>query len=83
MSTNGMPGPGGSLGRCAVCGENFLLEILLNKVVKEIEVNGCDQRLFAHEKCVREFEGKQLIELPEKSPLRIAAEKANADDPNQ
>ena len=48
----GMPGIGGSLGTCAVCGEGFLTEILLNQTVSQVVVDGFDRQLSIHtEKC--------------------------------
>lgn len=52
-----IPGPGGSLGSCAVCGECFLAEILLGKSVDCIGINGLDKNLPVHEKC-----GKAVME---------------------
>lgn len=73
----GIPGPGGSLGKCALCGNDFLLEILLNKTVKSFTVDGCDQTLYGHEDCLKKYTGKRFdaIELPQSSPLRQAYER--------
>ena len=73
--TFGMPGPGGSLGTCALCGKPFLTEILLGRVVKQFEIPQCAQRLFAHEKCLKEYEGKEISDLPDESPIKQAMPK--------
>ena len=72
----GMPGVGGSLGSCALCGEDFLYEILTNTNVETFEIESCHNTLVAHKKCLKEHNGKGLSDLPERSPLRIAFEKA-------
>lgn len=46
-----IPGPGGSLGACAVCGDTFLREILLGESVDCIGINGIDANLPVHRKC--------------------------------
>lgn len=73
----GIPGVGGSLGQCALCGENFLAEILLGKSVKAIEVSGVTQTLYGHDKCIKKYVGEKfdVTELPDASPLRLAYEK--------
>lgn len=75
----GMPGPGGSLGKCALCGNVFLAEILLGKTVQSFTVDGCNQTLYGHKDCLTKYAGKKLdaLELPEASPLRQAYERAN------
>lgn len=73
----GMPGPGGSLGMCALCGGTFLTEIMLGQTVKSFTVNGCDQTLYGHGKCLGKYDtGKPIdvLTLPEGSPLRQAHE---------
>lgn len=52
-----IPGPGGSLGACAVCGECFLTEILQGKSVDCIGINGLAKNLPVHDKC-----GKAVME---------------------
>ena len=79
MDAYGMPGPGGSLGECALCGEPFLKEILFGENVKSFTVPGCSQNLFGHDKCLKEFQGKTMLDLPEKSALRQAYEKQESD----
>lgn len=73
----GIPGIGGSLGQCALCGQNFLLEILLNKPVKSFAVDGVKQTLYGHDDCLKKYTGTlDAADLPESSPLRQAWEKA-------
>lgn len=80
MNAYGMPGPGGSLGECALCGEIFLSEILFGKTVKSFTVPGCRQDLYGHDKCLKEFQGKTMLDLPAKSALRKAYEEQIAKD---
>ena len=70
-----MPGPGGSLGLCALCGDTFMLEILLGKRVQIIEVEGMDKDVCVHDKCltVLRRNGPDWRTLPE-GPLRRAYE---------
>ncbi len=74
----GMPGPGGSLGTCALCGNVFLAEILFGKTVQSFTVDGCNQTLYGHKDCLTKYAGKKfdVLELPESSPLRQAYNKA-------
>ncbi len=76
----GCPGIHGSLGQCAVCGENFLTEIVFNESVDSFTIPQSDQTLYAHKDCLNRMEkmseqNKTMLDLPEKSPLRKAAEK--------
>lgn len=69
----GMPGPGGSLGQCALCGDTFLKEILLGQTVSAIEVDGCSHTLYAHKDCLKKYgENLDILQLPTVSPLRQA-----------
>ncbi len=58
MSHFGMPGPGGSMGQCAVCGKSFITDVLLDLVgspsgITSFNVGFVDQTLYAHKpKCV-------------------------------
>jgi hypothetical protein len=72
-----MPGIGGSLGMCALCGETFMAEILLGQMVQTIEVEGFDKDMCVHQRCltVLEENGPDWHTLPE-GPLRRAYEKA-------
>lgn len=75
MMPFGMPGIGGSLGKCALCGEPFLTEILLGKKVQSFYIGGCDQQLFGHDKCMEQYHGKDATDLPAESPIRKAYER--------
>ena len=75
MNVFGMPGIGGSLGQCALCGKPFLTEILLAKRVHSFTISACDQTLFGHDECMKQYDGKEIMELPPESPLRHAYEK--------
>lgn len=74
-----MPGPGGSLGMCAICGETFIAEILFGKRVQTIGVEGFDKDLCVHDKCMKVLEtnGPDWRTLPD-GPMRRAYEKAAA-----
>jgi hypothetical protein len=76
-----MPGIGGSLGMCALCGECFAVEIMLGKGVKSFTQVGCSTTFYGHDKCLEDAKGcKTLLDLPEKSPLRLAYEKQEAEN---
>lgn len=83
---NGMPGPGGSLGCCSVCGKDFLKEIMLGRNVSTIKIDGIDGDLCLHAKCLdqmKELKGGGWENLPA-GPLRdfyedAAREAADAD----
>jgi hypothetical protein len=77
----GAPGIGGSLGQCALCGGNFLYEILMGKSVKSITASGCNQTLFAHDACITKYADRKLDceNLPASSPLRQAYERAQRE----
>ena len=83
----GIPGPGDSLGQCSVCGESFIMECVLGKSVKSFCLNIVDNTMFAHDKCLKIMEkfdgrdGEWWKELPEKSPLRFALERADEAKP--
>lgn len=72
MNHYGTPGVGGSLGKCAICGECFGVEIMLGKSVKSFKQAGSDTTFYGHDKCLAEFDrpGLTLLDLPEASPLR-------------
>lgn len=73
----GIPGIGGSLGQCALCGKDFLLEILLNKSVKSFTIDGVKQTLYGHDDCLKKYTGTlDALDLPVASPLRQAFERA-------
>ena len=72
----GLPGVGGSLGECAVCGKPFLLELILGKSPIAFSVNGCKQTLYCHGKCEATLRAcKTFLDLPPESALRAAFEK--------
>jgi len=62
---------------CALCGDTFMLEILLGKKVQRLEIAGMDKDVCVHAKCltVLEKNGPDWRTLPE-GPLRRAYEKA-------
>lgn len=66
----GMPGIGGSLGTCALCGQPFLTEILLGKKVHTFTMPGVKNKLFGHDKCLTQYDGKEATDLPAESPIR-------------
>ena len=80
----GMPGPGGNLGKCAMCGDSFVGEILGHKGVESFHVDGIDEELFAHDKCIETLKSivaggnGEWTSLP-KGPLREAFERAEAE----
>lgn len=74
----GMPGVGGSLGKCAVCGETFVTKILLGQGVESFSVKGIPQRLYGHDTCMDKLReitstGNDWRKLPP-GPLRKAFE---------
>ena len=80
MSHFGMPGPGGSLGKCALCGESFAAEVLMGKNVQTFKQAGSDTTFCAHDKCLEDSKNyKTFLDLPEASPLRQAYEKQEAE----
>ncbi|MGA9668385.1 MAG: hypothetical protein WBQ94_04210 [Terracidiphilus sp.] len=72
-----LPGIGGSLGECVLCGESFAFEVLLGKAVNMIEIKGFSKELPIHGKCLTALEanGKDWRTLPE-GPLRREFAKA-------
>ena len=71
--TANMPGIGGSLGMCALCGKTFMAEILLGQSVQTVEIVGFDQDVCLHQKCmaILEKNGSDWRTLPD-GPLRLA-----------
>ena len=47
-----IPGIGGNLGECVICGDTFLSEILLGELVQMIEIVGLSRQVPVHTKCV-------------------------------
>ena len=74
-----MPGPGGSLGMCAVCGETFMLEIILGKTVQVMGLEGMDKDFCVHDKCkkslAKAIDSHDWRDIPQ-GPLRKAFERA-------
>lgn len=48
----GLPGIGGSLGQCAVCGESFVTEIIISESLESFSVKGIPHLLYAHDACI-------------------------------
>jgi hypothetical protein len=48
-----IPGIGGSLGTCVVCGGTFLMELLLGRIVPTLQVKHCERDLPAHKRCIK------------------------------
>jgi len=46
-----IPGVGGSLGMCAVCGDTFVAELLLGQSVGGLTIAGLDHSVPVHDKC--------------------------------
>lgn len=80
----GMPGVGGSLGKCCYCGDTFMSEILLGRTCRSVVIG--EQEMFVHtekpcfDKLVALAEGGSLAlsrwaDLPEGSPLRDVMKK--------
>jgi hypothetical protein len=82
MSHFGIPGIGGSLGECALCGHTFMKEIITGSRVKSITLPGCDATLYAHDKCIEKYQGKDWHELPPESSLRRAYERSEKESPS-
>lgn len=78
MSTNGLPGIGGSLGACAWCGKPFVMEILTGKTVPLFSIDQIKGDLAAHRKCLKMLKKtKTLLEWPAESPVRQVIEAHN------
>jgi hypothetical protein len=84
MRAFGMPGVGGSLGKCCYCGDTFMKEILTGTNCQSINVGG--QEMFVHiPDCLGaivalatngELQFSDYEKFPEESPLRQAMKKA-------
>lgn len=75
---HGMPGPGGYLGQCAVCGGAFVAESLGCGKVHQVEVVGIDGDVCLHGNCMTLLERARddgWETLPQ-GPLRSAYERA-------
>lgn len=78
-----IPGIGGALGECCVCGGTFLTEILLNQTVQMIGIEGMSRDVPVHKKCVQTLQnvkdnGGDWRLLPD-GPLREEFAKAQAE----
>jgi hypothetical protein len=75
-----MPGPGGSLGLCALCGDTFMMEILMGRKVQTVGIEGMDKDVCLHAKCFDTLKrnGPDWRTLPE-GPLRRAYAKASGE----
>lgn len=75
----GIPGIGGSLGACAVCGDPFLYEILMGQAIDSLGLAGFAKDLPVHKKCAEKVIALQgpwaeiRDEFPE-GPLRASFE---------
>ena len=78
MSSYGLPGPGGSLGKCGYCGKSFITETILGRNVRTVRLGGCEIALHEPE-CFDKLVGlasdggitfDKWRQLPEESPLR-------------
>jgi hypothetical protein len=69
-----MPGPGGNLGVCAICGDTFLTEILFGTNVHIAGMDGLEKDFCLHEKCKPILDevqvSKDWTKFPENGPLR-------------
>ena len=50
-TTYAWPGIGGSLGKCAVCGESFAKELLLGENIAVLGLKECEQDFPVHKEC--------------------------------
>lgn len=46
-----IPGIGGSLGSCAICGESFAAELMMGTAIDCLRIGGIDANLPVHKKC--------------------------------
>lgn len=83
----GIPGPGGSPGVCAVCGDSFLAECVLGRSVQTFTLEAFGTaKFYAHDKCLETLkdiatrDASDWKALPERSPIRRAFERALARD---
>lgn len=96
MSHFGIPGPGGSMGKCAVCGDDFAASVIkdlmgMDSGITSFSVGFTEQTLYAHDpKCtdaVKEAfasEDPQTVydALPD-GPLRKCLNEAISVNPNR
>jgi hypothetical protein len=75
-----IPGIGGNLGECVLCGKSFLTEILTGENVTMMHVQGFDRKLPFHNQCaedVAKITDGDWKKLPS-GPLRQEFEEAAA-----
>ena len=48
----GMPGVGGSLGTCVICGDSFALQVLTGQSVQSLSLGWIEQTCYGHDKCI-------------------------------
>lgn len=77
----GMPGVGGSLGKCAICGNTFLREILMHENVVSFHQTGIKQKMYAHKDCLDKAEKVSRWEDLPNGPLREAFERHGEPTP--
>ena len=81
MVAVGMPGIGGSLGQCQVCGEIFMLELVTGSKMTVGRINGMDQDIAVHNKCAKKLSGP-WEDLPE-GPIKEFYKNHFANEPEQ
>ena len=70
MHVAGMPGPGGSLGQCQLCGDSFVGEVLEGQEVLIGHVAGMNCDVAVHQKCGKLIKGP-WEDMPD-GPIRKA-----------
>ena len=79
----GIPGPGGSLGKCAICDESFVKETILGKSVAQFTIKGIEPFLYGHDPCItilKQACKEQNYKLLPAGPLRTVFEEQEAED---
>ncbi len=84
MTVHGMPGIGGSLGQCVICGRTFVMELLTGDSVQRVGIDGIKGDVCLHEACMPDLERARdegWETLPETGPLyRVFAEAAKSQE---
>ena len=77
-----VPGIGGSLGECIICGTSFAMEVMLGRFIHTISIDGfdCDVGMPVHDKCLTVLQENQndWHGLPD-GPLRQELAKSEAE----